>query len=230
MPPIGSKLREPGIVDLFRIDDDTYDIPIAGGYVADAPLQQLAFQSMAGGGALSSPYRGPGMPDRSDVYTFELPYDIDDTNKEMAEKLEILRATIGPHFLADWKQRPCVYSFRAGQAFAYLPREDGYGKWGGGSPAEISVGGTAVATIVYQTTVAEGDAVPAGEAWIASAAIKHPVSGLWVAPFKLGTPPDAAARVIVRYYPVFRGDVTNMPTTFSFPGREDKHLYFSEIN
>jgi len=226
----GSKLNEPGITDLFRIDDDTYDIPIAGGYVADAPLQQSAFQSMAGGGALSFPFRGAGMPDRSDVYTFELPYDIDDTNSQMAEQLEILRATIGPHHLADWKQRPYVYSFRAGQAFAYLPREDGYGKWGGGTPAEISIAGAAVATIVYKAAVVEGDAVPDGEAWIATTAVRHPVSGLWVVPFKIGNPPGASARVIVRYYPVFRGDVTNMPTTFSFAGREDKHLYFTEIN
>jgi hypothetical protein len=198
MPPIGSKLDEPGIVDLFRINDDTYDIP--GGYVADAPLQQSRFESMAGGGALSMPYRGAGMPDRSDVYTFELPYDIDDTNPEMAEKLEILRATLGPHFLADWKQRVAVYSFRTGQAFAYLPREDGYGKWGGGTPAEIAVGGAAVATIVYKPAVAEGDAVPAGEAWIATTAIRHPFSGLWVAPYKIGTAPVAPARVIVRYF------------------------------
>jgi hypothetical protein len=63
----GSKVNEPGVGDLFRIDDDTYDIPIAGGYLADAPLQQSPFQSMAGGGALSFSFRGAGgMPDRSD--------------------------------------------------------------------------------------------------------------------------------------------------------------------
>jgi hypothetical protein len=226
----GSKTNEPGIDDQFQIDDDTFDMPVTGGYVADAPLQQMVFQSMAGGGTLSLPYRGAGMPDRSELFTFELPYEIDDTNSDLADKLELLRATIGPHFLADWKQRPYVYSFRPNQAFAYLPREDAYARWGGGTPAEITIGVTPVATIVYQSSVAESDVVPDGEAWIASTAIRHPLSGLYVAPFKLGTPPVAAKRVIVRYIPVFRGDVVNMPTTFTGAGQEGKHLYFQEIN
>jgi hypothetical protein len=226
----GSKASEPGIVDRFRINDDTFDMPVTGGYVADAALQQAAFQSMAGGGTLSMPFRGSGMPDRSDLYTFELPYDIDETNSPMAEKLEIVRATFGPHFFTDWKQRLYVFSFRANQAFGYLPREDAFARWGEGTSAEITVGATPVATIVYKPAVAEADVVTAGEAWIASTAVRHPVSGLYVAPFKLGTPSVAAARVIVRYIPAFRGDVVNMPTTFSATGREDKHLYFQEIN
>jgi len=226
----GSKTSEPGIVDGFRIDDQTLDMPVTGGYVADAPIQQTLFQSMAGGGTLSFPFRGAGMPDRCDPFAFELPYDIDDTNPDMAEKLELLRATMGPHFFTDWKQRLYVYSFRASQAFAYLPREDAFARWGEGLPAEISVGGTPVTTIVYKPSVSEADTVPADEAWIASTAVRHPFSGLWVAPFKLGTPPVVAAQVIVRYIPAFRVDVVNMPTSFSATGREDKHPYLQEIN
>ena len=230
MTPIGSKTGEPGIVDQFRIDDMTFDMPQADGYVADAPLQQMVFQSMAGGGTVTLPYRGAGMPDRSDLYAFTLPYDLDDTNGLMGDQVELLRATFGPHFFTDWKQRICVYSFRAGQAFAYLPREDGFAKWAGASAAEMVLAGTPVATILYKPTVAEADAVPAGEAWIAESAIRHPFSGLYVVPFKIGTAPGAPAKLVVKYYPVFRVDVAGVASTFPSPGVETKVINLIEIN
>ena len=230
MDALGSKTNQPGVVDRFLIDNIEFDLPVTGGYAAEGVLQQTAFQSMAGAGKMSTPYRGAGMPHRSELFTFTLPYEIDDTNGLMAHQVELLRATLGPHFFTDWKQRVYVYTFRAGQAFGYLPREDAFARWGGGTPAEISVAGTSVATIVYKPMVAEDDDVPAGEAWIAETAIRHPFSGLYVAPFKLGTVPGAAALLVIRYYPVFRFDVLSVVTTFSATGREDKVLSFTEIN
>jgi hypothetical protein len=229
MTALGSKTNEPGIVDRFRINDTEFDMPQAGGYVVEDPLQQTLFASMAGGGTITMPYRGAGLPDRCDLFKFTIPYDLDDTNGLMGDHVELLRATYGPHFFTDWKQRFCIYTLRVGQVFAYLPREDAFGKWAGASAAEMAVDGTP-ATVVYKPTVAEADAVPAGEAWISRAIIRHPFSGLFVAPFKLGTAPGALATLIVKYFPVFRVDVNGVASTFPAPGVETKVLYLIEIN
>jgi len=230
MPAIGSKTDEPGINDYFRINDMTFDMPQAGGYVPDNPLQQTLFQSMAGGGTMTLPYRGEGMPDKSDFYTFTIPYDLDNTNGLMGDQVELLRAMAGPHFFTDWKQRVYAYLFRTGQAFGYLPREDAFAKWAGASAATMILGATPVGTITYQTAVTEADAVPAGEAWIASTPIRHPFSGLYVAPFKLGTAPTERMRLVVRHYPVFRVEVTGVANTYPSPEVEGKVLYLTEIN
>jgi len=231
MPPSkGTLVGQPGLAEVFTIDGVDLPLPKAGGYVVDNPPQQTAFQSMAGGNTLSQPYRGAGMPDRCDLITLTIPYDIDATNASLAEQVEVLRATAGPHEFADWKQRVYVYKLRAGQQYAYLPRGDAFAKWGGASAAEMAVDGTPVATIAYKTTVAEGDAVPAGEVWISETLIRHPFSGLYVAPFKLGTAPGAGAKLAVKYFPVFRVDVAAVPSSFPFVGREDKTLHLIEIN
>lgn len=228
--PLGSKTDEPGLVDQFRIDDMTFDMPQAGGYVPDVPLQQTRFPSMAGGGTITLPYRGEGMPDRSDLFSAAIPYDLDDTNGLMGDQVELLRATFGPHFFTDWKQRICVHSLRAGQAFAYLPREDGFAKWAGASPAAIALGGSPVATVLYKPVVAATDVVPAGEVWIAETAVRHPFSGLYVVPLKLGTAPLAPARLVTRYFPVFRVEVDGVAGTFPGAATETKVIYLSEIN
>ncbi|HSY50395.1 MAG TPA: hypothetical protein VLC46_16405 [Thermoanaerobaculia bacterium] len=226
----GAKTSEPGLVEQFTIDGANYQQPVAGGYLADNPLSQSVFKSASGAQVIVAAYRGDGLPDRSDSYAFTLPYDIDDTNGLMARSVEVLRATSGPHFFADWKQRAHFYTLRAAQQFIYLPREDGFGKWGIGTAAVLTLNGTAIGTVVYQSSVASGDAVPANAVWISKALVQHPLSGLWCAPMKIGTPIVAPATLLVEYYPVFRVDVTGVQTKFSTVGREDKTLFMSEVN
>jgi len=226
----GTKTNEPGLLESFMIDGDTYEIPRQ--YVPQSPLAQSIFTSLAGTNMITATYRGDGLPDRPDSFSFQLPYDIDINNGMTADQVEVLRATPGPHVFADFKQRVYHYSLRAGQQFLYLPREDAFGKWAIGSVAELVLDGTAIATVDYKTSVEAGDAVPAATAWISTTLIRHPDSGRWAAPFKLGDTIGAPAILVVKYFPVFRVDATDVQTNFGAGvyAREDKVLSLVEVN
>jgi len=225
-----SATNEPGLLDPFMIDGNEYQVPTE--YQPDYPLAQAIFNSMAGTSRITGAYRGDGLPDRPDSFAFQLPYDIDSNNGMTADQVEVLRATPGPHYFADVKQRPYFYSLRAAQNFLYLPREDAFGKWGIGAAATFSLNGAPITTVVYKNSVVSGDAVPNDTVWISKAVIKHPDSGRWVAPFKIGTVIGAPSTLLVKYVPVFRCDVTGVLTRFQNRtfGREDKILSLIEVN
>lgn len=226
----GAKTNEPGLSEIFIING--LDFPVPSQYQPTAALAQSAMASMALTNIIQAAYRGDGTPDRPDTFSFVLPHDIDDTDAALADFIEALRATPGPHFFADWKQRVVHYTVRANQAFLYLPREDGFGKWGMGSAAEFTLNGVVIPTVVYKNSVVAGDAVPANTVWISKAMIRHPDSRVWVAPFKLGSPPVGTVELLIRYYMVFRVDVLDVRTNFQprVAGREDKVTYLIEVN
>lgn len=227
----GAKPNEPGIAESFWINGQEYAMPTE--YQVAAQLAQSVFATMAGTQIVRAAYRGDGLPDRADSFTFVIPYDIDDQNGALAELVEILRATPGPHYFADWKQRVVFYTLRPNQSFLYLPREDASQRaWLTVATASFTPGWTGTAqTVVYKPTVAIGDAVPANEIWISQATIQHPTSGRWVAPFKLGSPPNAPSTLIGKYHPLFRVDVVDVVTNFGsrMAGREDKVITLTEV-
>jgi hypothetical protein len=223
----GSKTIEAGLSEFFTIDGTDY--PIAQGYQPDSPLEQATFETMSLP-VIQAKYLGDGMVDRPDRYVFPLPYRIGDSNGSLADQIELLRATPGPHFLADWKQRIAYYTLRASQAFLYLPREDANARtWKTVIAAQITPSWAWTPTVVYKNSVVSGDSVPSGELWISKATIQHPESGRWVAPFKMGTPPVAAATLIIRFFPVFRVEVLDVKTDFTNL-REDKMMVLAEVN
>lgn len=229
-----AKTNEPGLFEEFTIDGLTYAIP--KDYQPSNPLAQAVFESLAGTATIKGTYRGDGLPDRADSFTWQIPYDIDATNGLLADQVEVLRATPGPHFFADWKQRVAFYSLRAGQSYLYLPREDASQKgWPTSEPpdpAQFTPGWTGTAqTVIYKPDVVAPDAPAANEIWVATTPIRHPDSGRWCAPFKLGSPPVVPSTLLVRFYPVFRVDVLGVTTSFAQRhGREDKVLILGEVN
>lgn len=227
----GAQIIEPGIADAPWLDG----APLAAmpvEYQPQAVLAQTVFDTLAGTKIISAAYRGDGLPDRIDTFAFGLPYEIDDNFAALADQLELARVTPGPHYFTDIKQRYAYYTLPPNRSYLYLPREDAFGKWGLGSAADVRINGGGAMAVTYQAgTVLASDAVPAGNVYISKTLIKHPDSGRWVAPFKIGSPSGAQAVLVVKYYQVYRVDIVDLVTSFGdrVAGREDKTLYLAEV-
>lgn len=228
----GAKLNEPGIAEKFWIDGVAYDMPVE--YQPSSQLAQTVFTTMSGAQIVRSAYRGDGLPDRLDNFTFVIPYEIDDATATLAELIETLRVTPGPHYFADWKQRVAYYTLPPNKPFLYLPREDASQRaWivPNVSDASFTPAWTGTPqTTVYKPLVAETDVVPANEIWVSQQTIKHPDAGRWVAPIKLGSPPNAPSSLLAKYFMLFRVEVLDVVSTFGTraAGREDKVITLTE--
>jgi len=229
---IGARDNQPGYLAL-TIDGKTYALPRA--FKVDDPIIQTAFQAANGAGSVDSLYAGNGLPNVCDRFSFELPYDTDDTVPALARDIETLRSSGTAHRLAYWKQRPYTYTAAVGQEILWLPRADAFGAdypefADPGNMAQVTVNGGDPLTVVYHDLVAEDAAPAAGEIWISKTSVPHPFNGRRMPRCKVGAAFNQGDVVVVRFFPLFLVRVTAAPTEFPGAGQEMKTLYLVEVN
>jgi hypothetical protein len=223
-----------GIADRVVIDGAPLAAPVRWGITRI--IRQAVFEAMNKTSTVTAPYDGDGLPLVSDSFSFEFPYDVDETFPDLAEVLETLCTSGGMHTIAIWKRRKYFYRLRAGQAVFWLPRGDAvaqaYVGFESKAAAEILIPSASVPApvTVYQTVVTSGDTVPAGEVWISKTAEPHPENGKAMALCKLGTPPTAPADMTASFYPLIRFVVTAVPTQYPVAAKESTTLMGVETN
>lgn len=199
-------------------------------------LQQTLSQVMSGCYKMDAAFLGYFLPNVSDVYDFELHYDLASGLETEISFIERLRTAGVSHTLAYWKKIPYRYTGISGQAYFYLPRPDAYnhaGNSGDSYKAEISVNGTpiAAADTLYPGAVTSGTSVNAGQVKISTVSVAHPDSGRTVILFKFGTVPGAGALIKVDFHPLFNvlvDDVETSPFVSDRPFTEDKSVRLLE--